>query len=87
MIHILRHRQFKKDFKKLPSPVRQKLFERLNTFVTSPFSPVLNNHALSGVYRGYRSINITGDYRVIFDPLDENTLRLMRVGTHPQLYE
>jgi len=87
MIHILRHQRFKKDFKKLPKPVQVKSFERLRVFVRNPFDPILNSHALTGVYRGYRSINVTGDYRIIFDPLDTYTVRLMRIGTHPQLYE
>ncbi len=50
------------------------------------YNPLLNNHALSGKYTGYRSINITGNTRVIYKFLDENVILFVEIGTHSELY-
>ncbi|PIR57292.1 MAG: type II toxin-antitoxin system YafQ family toxin [Parcubacteria group bacterium CG10_big_fil_rev_8_21_14_0_10_41_35] len=49
-------------------------------------SPFANNHALSGDRQPYRSINITGDYRLIYEQYDEDTVRLIDIDTHSNLY-
>ena len=62
-----------------------KFEERLNLFLMEPNHPILRNHKLSGKYHLHRSINITGDYRLIFTRT-EMTLDLEFIGTHSQLY-
>ena len=57
---------FKKNYKKLTEPQKRKFKERRDLFLRDEFDPVLNNHALSGKYVGYRSINVTGDLRVLY---------------------
>ncbi|KAK3605058.1 hypothetical protein CHS0354_000724 [Potamilus streckersoni] len=37
----------------------------------NPFATELRNHALRGEYEGFRSIDVTGDYRIIFRELSE----------------
>lgn len=45
------------------------------------YSPLLNNHSLTGKWRGYRSINITGDWRAIFVEVGENKMTfVVRLG-------
>ncbi|MCR4280877.1 MAG: type II toxin-antitoxin system YafQ family toxin [Candidatus Kaiserbacteria bacterium] len=77
---------FKKKTDKLPKKIRLALAERLRLFAYNPFDPALNNHKLHGERRHQRSINITGDWRLIFEQYDENTVRLIDIDTHPNLY-
>ena len=51
-----------------------------------PKNIVLNNHALNGKYGGYRSINITGDYRLIYEECGTDAVRLIDIDTHGNLY-
>ncbi len=80
------HRNFVKSFTKLPFKIQEKFKERRNLFLADQFNPILNNHPLSGKYKGYRSINITGNIRVIYKLLDEHTILFTEIGTHNKLY-
>ena len=77
--------KFKKQFKKLPKFAQDKFEERLNLYLAEPNHPILRNHKLAGKYHQHRSINITGDYRLIFINR-KKTLDLEFIGTHSQLY-
>lgn len=83
---IFPSRNFEKEAAKLPSKIFESLRERLELFKIDPFAKLLNNHKLHGSFKHYRSINITGDYRLIFEQFDENTVRLVDVGTHSELF-
>ena len=83
---LVRTRQFRKRAAKLPHKMRCALAERLRLFARDPFNVLLNNHALQGSLRAYRSINITGDWRLIYEQYDEHTVRLIDVDTHSNLY-
>jgi addiction module RelE/StbE family toxin len=85
MLPIERHKKFVKQFKKLPKNVREKFEQKLRVFVINPYSPVLNNHPLTGRWAGCRSVNVTGDYRAIYH-LSNDIVTFMRIGTHHQLY-
>lgn len=83
---ILTHKKFDKAFKKVPTKLQKKVFEQLEVLQKHPADKRLNNHTLSGEYFGYRSINIESDWRIIFKEMDTETVRLMDIGTHSQLY-
>ena len=78
--------RFKKMFKKHPVWVQKKFYDRISLFSINPFHPLLNNHSLGGEWRGYKSINITGDIRVIFKHRTQNEVDLIAIGTHSELY-
>jgi len=60
---------------------------RLEIFMADKFNPILNNHSLAGKYQGYRSINITGDWRAIFREYESNkTAYFVTIDTHSNLY-
>jgi len=83
---IFLQRNFKKQYGKL-TPGQQKRFrERRDLFVENPFHPILNNHRLLGKYKGFRSINVTGDLRVIFEELDDKKVVFHIIDTHSNLY-
>ena len=61
---------------------------RLAIFMQNKKDPILNNHKLKGKSKGFRSINITGDYRAIFQELDNGDLIFFSmIGTHSELYK
>lgn len=77
---------FEKKFKKLDSAVRIKFLSRLKLFSRNPFHPQLRNHALKGSFTGYRSINVTGDYRAVYKQVAENAVEFQTIDTHSNLY-
>ncbi|AKM79099.1 TPA: hypothetical protein DEQ95_03835 [Candidatus Beckwithbacteria bacterium] len=80
-------RKFKKQHGKAPLKIRKAFYQRLTLFEKDKFSPLLNNHALSGQWRGYRSINISGDWRAVFiESTRSNLVIFVALGTHSQLY-
>ena len=81
-------RRFEKRYNKAPKKVKKAFDSRLEIFVADKFHPTLNNHALTGRYTGYRSINITGDWRAIFQELEEGAIvYLVIIDTHSNLYK
>ena len=83
---IIRSSEFKKEFKKLNQGIKIKISERLKIFIDDEFDPILDNHRLKFDYKDYRSINITGDYRLIYRKIEAGVIYLMQVGTHHQLF-
>lgn len=84
---LQRSTRFKKQFIKLQHKIQIKTEERLNILLVNEFSEILNNHVLHGDYENCRSINITGDIRIIYKKMGNNILFLLEIGTHNQLYE
>jgi addiction module RelE/StbE family toxin len=78
--------RFKRRYKKLPDDLKRKVDERLLLFATVPSHPLLNDHQLSGKYAAYRSINVTGDCRIMYEKIAENLYLLVAIGTHSELY-
>ena len=75
-----------KQYDRAPGKIRLAFDGRLKTFLQHPHHPVLNNHALSGRLKGYRSINITGDWRAIYSEQEGAVAIFEVLGTHSQLY-
>jgi len=87
MITLAKTTDFQKSFKKLSNKLQNRTLERLKIFVDNPFDSILNNHCLHGEYEGCRSINITGNLRVVYEKTKYDTCLLLDIGTHSQLYE
>ncbi len=83
---VIPTKHFKKKANKLPKSIKIKLNDRIHLFMNEPKNILLNNHKLNGLYAGYRSINITGDYRMIYEELEDSSARLIDIGTHAELY-
>lgn len=82
---IYLHKSFDKGYRKLTTSQKDKFKERRDIFLLDEYNPTLNNHALQGKYEGYRSINITGDLRVIFKRR-ENDVIFVAIDSHSNLY-
>lgn len=83
-------RKFLKQLKQSPLEIKVAFRKRLELFLQDPFHPQLNNHALTGKFSGYRSINVTGDWRAIFSEFEDESGKVVIfeiVGTHSQLYK
>ena len=85
-MNIFLHRDFKKRYHQLRSNEQMRFKERRNIFLKNPFDPILNNHHLKGKYEGCRSINIGGDLRAIYRPMDKDLALFIAIGTHDELY-
>ena len=80
------HKSFVKAYRKLPDKPKKVVKEKLALFCENPFLQELNNHALSGKYQGYRSINITGDYRAVYKKIRKQEVIFVILGSHSHLY-
>ncbi|OGG89265.1 hypothetical protein A2592_00165 [Candidatus Kaiserbacteria bacterium RIFOXYD1_FULL_42_15] len=85
-MRVNRTRNFVKQYKKLPEKVRQQFRDRLALWLENSEHPVLRVHALKGELRGYWSMNISGDYRVVYYFASAEEVVLALIGTHSQLY-
>lgn len=84
---VLVHKNFLKLYKKLRVGEKKKFKERRDIFLQDPFHPILNNHVLHGKYAGFRSINITGDVRVLYEPVGRYIAHFIIIGTHGELFD
>ena len=82
-------RKFDKDLKKSPTKIKIAFKKRREIFQQNQFHPLLNNHLLTGNLKGYRSINITGDWRALYIDLDDKIewVEFVDLGTHSELYK
>lgn len=84
---IITHgRTFKKMFKKQSLLVQDQFEERMLLFIKNIHNPILGNHKLNGEWVGCRSINITGDIRVVYREMNDEAVELVAIGSHSELY-
>lgn len=80
-------KKFVKEFKKCPVNIKASFKARLKIFINNQYHSVLNNHSLLGQLKNYRSINITGNWRAIFEEINNGQIiYFVAIGTHSQLY-
>ena len=83
-------RRFIKQYEKADQKIQKAFDRKLALFLTDSFHPLLNNHELTGQFAGYRSINITGDWRAHYSQSTDEKGYTKYVfelfGTHSQLY-
>lgn len=82
--------RFRKQYSKAPQKIKTAFNTRLVLFKQSAQHPQLRNHPLSGTLKGYRSINVTGDWRAIYSERMSSkgkTIVFELLGTHSQLYK
>lgn len=77
---------FRKQYDKAEQKIKSTFDARFELFLINPFHPQLNNHALTGKFKGYRSINITDDWRAIYSE-NRGAIIFELLGTHSQLYK
>lgn len=85
-MRIITSPTFAKQFKKLPAKVKQQFKVKLELWLEDSAHPTLRVHSLKGNLQGYWSMNITGDYRVLYYFISDEEVVLALIGTHSQLY-
>ena len=53
----------------------------------APLAPALRDHALSGEWIGYRDCHVKPDLVLIYSKPDDATLRLVRLGSHSEVFD
>ena len=86
-MRFLYSERFCKQIEKLSVKTQTRARERLELFRDDSFSPILKNHKLHGPLQGLRTINVTGDVRIVYQELDNGTCHLIAIGRHKDLYE
>ena len=88
-MQLFRTKTFKKEYAKIKMTDTQ--YAKYLKYVAS----ILNNedlptesrdHSLSGEYSGFREFHIGGDLLVIY-VIEDDILRLTRIGSHAQLFK
>lgn len=80
---------FRRKIKKEDVRIQKSFKEALRLFILNPFDSQLDNHPLKDPWNGCRSIDINGDYRAIYEEIneDDNVIAyFITIGTHQELY-
>ena len=88
-MNVVYDKLFFDKLKKVDVRIQKSVKEKMLLFSKDPNSPQLNNHPLRDKYKGYRSIDITNDYRAIYQEtkIGDNTVAyFIALGTHKELY-
>lgn len=84
-MRVFFHKNFKKQYKKLPKKIQVRFNERLTLYLKEKEHPLLNVHALQGDNVPLISLNVGGDYRALFVQ-EKNAVTFHCIGTHSELY-
>ncbi len=82
MATIFYSERFKKQHKNIPYEMKKKAMRTIDLFLQNPLHPSLRLHKLSGALQGYWSLSIDRKYRIIVEPLQDNSYLLISIGTH-----
>lgn len=82
-------RRFDKQRKALPLEVKIAFLAARELFLENPNHPSLRNHGLKERFVSFRSIDITDDYRAIYNIRNDGGQEIITfylIGTHEELY-
>lgn len=90
MKEIKSGKQFKKDLKRYanqPKKLRA-LYEFVDNYLKTgaEIPPEYHAHMLIGDYAGHMECHIQGDYLLIWIDVDSNVVKLIRLGSHSELF-
>lgn len=80
---------FQRKIKKEDVRIQKSFKEALRLFTINPFDPQLDNHSLRNLWKGCKSIDVTTDYRAIYEEINEGNdviAHFITIGTHKELY-
>lgn len=87
---IERTTKFKRDYKrekKTDPGIDAMLVSVIELLATDePLPEKLRDHGLSGIWTGYRDCHIRPDKVLIYAKPDDETLMLVRLGSHSELF-
>lgn len=83
---------FKRDYKRVKAAPRHRDTEALLPEIVSllaedhPLAERHRDHTLSGSWQGHRECHLKPDLLLIYKKPDNSTLRLVRIGSHSDLF-
>ncbi len=88
-MQLFRTKTFKKDYQKLK--MSDKLYTKYIKYLSlllegKELPPEAKNHSLTGNFSDFKEFHISGDLLVIYC-IEDNILKLTRIGTHSQLFK
>ncbi len=90
MKEIKSGRQFKKDLKRYANQPKKlhKLYDFVEKYLRTgaPIPDKFHPHALQGGYAGHLECHIEGDYLLIWIDEVTNVVKLIRLGSHSELF-
>lgn len=67
--------------------LEQRVQQRIDLFLEDRFTPILQDHRLTGKLKMYRSFSVTGDCRIIYYEKENNVVFVfVDTGSHNQVY-
>lgn len=87
---VIFNKDFHRQYKKVDVRIQNSVDERMRIFRRNPKDLELNNHALKKEWEGYKSIDITSDFRAVYKEMDlgEDTVAyFVALDTHDKLYK
>ncbi|MGH9350636.1 MAG: type II toxin-antitoxin system RelE/ParE family toxin [Terriglobia bacterium] len=83
---------FKRDYKRTKATPRHRDIEALLPEIVSrladdkPLEENHRDHGLAGTWKGHRECHLKPDLLLIYKKPDDKTIRLVRMGSHSQLF-
>ena len=75
-------RKFVKKLKKLPNQIIEFAIKKEEIFRKNPLHSSLRLHELHGKLKNLWSISITGNYRIIFERMENGDIMFISIGKH-----
>jgi addiction module RelE/StbE family toxin len=76
---------FNKKLAKAPTEIKLAVRQALELFRENPHHEALRNHLLTERYAGFRSIDVTDDWRALYRE-EKERIMFADLGTHEELY-
>lgn len=87
MLTVVYTNSFLRSARKLPKSQQNKLAQLLEILRENPFHSKLHTKTLTGPLTGFYSFRITRDWRVIFQFLTPNKVKLIEIGHRKDIYK
>ena len=87
--NIFSTKDFTALYKTADVRIKKEVDEKLRIFGKNPHELGLRNHLLHEEWEGFRSIDITNDYRAVYEEVQEGeeiNAYFIALGTHDELY-
>ena len=87
--NLLFSKKFRKHYKKRiihDVALDRRSRNRIDLFVNNSSHPLLRDHSLKGSQEGSRAFWVTGDVRIVYQRIDNNTVEFLDIGAHNQVY-
>jgi len=79
---IVYSRIFRDQLRGLPLPIIQCAIRKEELFRLNPLHPSLRLHPLKGKLAGLYSLSVSGNYRIIFERMNDGTIYFISIGSH-----